>query len=373
MLKILTILGTRPEIIRLSQTIKAFDECFDHILVHTGQNFDPGLNQVFFKDLSLRLPDYELACACDSAISTIASILEGVDAILASERPDAVVILGDTNSGLSALAAKKRQIPIFHLEAGNRCFDARVPEEINRGVIDRLADVNLCYSQIAREYLLKEGFDPKYVVVTGSPLKEVFLANSDNIDNSEIIAELNLEPKRYFLASVHRQENVDRYLSGIIEAFECLSDEFRVPVILSTHPRTRLRLKDLAIKADDTKVRLLDPLGFNDYNKLQKCSKCVLSDSGSVSEESSLLSFPAVNLRQSFERPEAFEVGSPILSGTEPDNIVRAVKLTLSDSLNRTVTESIYDYQTETFSRKVVALILSFIHVINRDLYKKWL
>lgn len=371
-LKVVTIVGTRPEIIRLSSIIKKFDDIFDHKLVHTGQNYDFELNEIFFSDLNLKKPDYFLDAASDSATKTIGNVIGLTDDVLKNESPDAVMILGDTNSCLSVIAAKNRKIPTFHFEAGNRCFDMRVPEEINRKIVDHTADVNLTYSTIAREYLLREGLAPDLVIKIGSPMKEVIEDNFNKIKNSKILKEHNLSKNNYFVVSSHRQENIEnkKNFSKIFSIIEGIEDQFGLPVIISTHPRTRKKL-DSSKKKFSKNINFLKPLSFSDYIKLQMESKLVLSDSGTINEEASILNFNAINLRESYERPESAEEGSTILTGLSKERVFQAIEVfeKMDTKKARTIVK---DYDTSNVSEKVANTVLSYTDYINRVVWKKY-
>lgn len=371
-LKVVTIVGTRPEIIRLSSIIKKFDDIFDHKLVHTGQNYDFELNEIFFSDLNLKKPDYFLDAACDSATKTIGNVIGLTDDVLKNESPDAVMILGDTNSCLSVIAAKNRKIPTFHFEAGNRCFDMRVPEEINRKIVDHTADVNLTYSTIAREYLLREGLAPDLVIKIGSPMKEVIEDNFNKIKNSKILKEHNLTKNSYFVVSSHRQENIEnkKNFSKILSIIEGIEDQFGLPVIISTHPRTRKKL-DSSKKKFSKNIKFLKPLSFSDYIKLQMESKLVLSDSGTINEEASILNFNAINIRESYERPESAEEGSTILTGLSMDRVFQAIEVFENMDTKKTRT-IVKDYDTSNVSEKVANTVLSYTDYINRVVWKKY-
>ena len=371
-LKVVTIVGTRPEIIRLSSIIKKFDDIFDHKLVHTGQNYDFELNEIFFSDLNLKKPDYFLDAASDSATKTIGNVISLTDDVLIKESPDAVMILGDTNSCLSVIAAKNRKIPTFHFEAGNRCFDMRVPEEINRKIVDHTADVNLTYSTIAREYLLREGLAPDLVIKIGSPMKEVIEDNFNKIKNSKILKEHNLTKNSYFVVSSHRQENIEnkKNFSKILSIIEGIEDQFGLPVIISTHPRTRKKL-DSSKKKFSKNIKFLKPLSFSDYIKLQMESKLVLSDSGTINEEASILNFNAINIRESYERPESAEEGSTILTGLSMERVFQAIEVFENMDTKKTRT-IVKDYDTSNVSEKVANTVLSYTDYINRVVWKKY-
>ena len=372
-LKVMTIVGTRPEIIRLSRTIAKLDQYCDHILVHTGQNFDYELNEVFFEELGIRKPDVFLDAAAPSAMQTIGNIIAKIDPILEKLQPEAILILGDTNSALCAIAAKRRKIPIFHMEAGNRCFDEIVPEEINRKIVDHISDINLTYSEIAREYLLREGIAPDRVIKTGSPMNEVLQYYSSRIEKSDILTKLNLHKENYFLVSTHREENVDNpeNLLKFIELLNSLASKFNKPIIVSTHPRTQKRLT--LLKSDiHPLVQFSKPFGFIDYVCLQVNASCVLSDSGTITEESSILNFPALNLREVHERPEGFEEGAVMLVGLSASRVMQALAI-LNDQLrgNQRSLDIVSDYRTTAVSDKVLRILHSYTDFVNRKTWHK--
>ena len=373
-LKVLTIVGTRPEIIRLSRTIAKLNEYCDHLLVHTGQNYDYELNQIFFDDLGIQKPNYFLNCAGGNGAMTIGNVIINVDDVLAKEHPDAVLILGDTNSCLAAIAAKRRKIPVFHMEAGNRCFDMRVPEEINRRIVDHTADINLTYSDIAREYLLREGMRPDMVITTGSPMREVLEHYQNGINSSDVLKRLQLEHEKYFLVSAHREENLDsdKCFSRLVDVIDNLAKEFGFPVIVSTHPRTKKRIDAAGIKFSKN-VQLLKPLGFMDYNKLQMMAKAVLSDSGTISEESSILNFPALNIREAHERPEAMEEASVMMVGLNKERIFQALKILNNQSRGDIqLLKQVRAYSANNVSEKILRIIYSYVDYINRETWKKY-
>ena len=370
-LKVMTVVGTRPEIIRLSAVINKLDksEAIEHILVHTGQNYDYELNEVFFEDFKLKKPDYFLNSAVGTAIETIGNILINIEKVIDKEKPDAFLILGDTNSCLTAIAAKRRHIPIFHMEAGNRCFDQRVPEETNRKIVDHIADINLTYSDIAREYLLREGLLPDRVIKTGSPMYEVIKSKLDDIDNSDVLNKLNLEKNKYFVVSAHREENInsERNFLNLVESLNSIADKYNFPVIVSTHPRTRKMIEEKGIKFNPL-INLLKPLGFNDYVKLQIESKTVLSDSGTISEESSILKFKALNLREAHERPEAMEEASVMMVGLKKERILQGLEIL--ETQEKDTLREVYDYSMPNVSDKVLRIILSYTDYINRNVWR---
>lgn len=368
----MTVVGTRPEIIRLSCVIKALEssDAIEHILVHTGQNYDYELNEVFFKDFDLKKPNYFLNASGKSATETIANILIAIDPILEKETLDAFLILGDTNSCLCAIPAKKRQIPIFHMEAGNRCFDQRVPEETNRKIVDHVSDINLTYSDIAREYLLREGLPADRIIKTGSPMYEVINSRLNNINNSNIVAELSLVKGQYFVISAHREENIssDKNFFDLVDTINAIANIYRLPIIISTHPRTRNKIEEKGIKFNSL-VSLIKPIGFNDYVKLQKDSKAVLSDSGTISEESSILRFPALNIREAHERPEAMEEASVMMVGLEKTRILQALEVLSMQ--NSDTLKNVSDYSMPNVSEKILRIIISYTDYVNKHVWKK--
>ena len=372
-LKVATIVGTRPEIIRLSRTIVKLDQYCDHTLIHTGQNYDYELNQIFFDDLGIRAPDVFLECAGDTAADTMAQVICKSDKVFTDLQPDALLILGDTNSALSAISAKRKKIPIFHMEAGNRCFDMRVPEEINRKIVDHISDVNMPYTDIAREYLLREGLNPDLIVKTGSPMDEVLMYYKSKIDASNVLSRLKLMENEYFLVSVHREENIDsnKNIHKYVEALNTLASKFSLPIIVSTHPRTRKKIDQLNLNFDP-KVQLLKPLGFSDYIRLQQCAKVVLSDSGTITEESSILNFPALNIREAQERPEGFEEGAVMFTGMNVERILQAIDILEEQPRgdNRLINK-VSDYNAPNVSDKVLRTILSYTDYVNSVVWRK--
>jgi UDP-N-acetylglucosamine 2-epimerase len=375
-LKVMTVVGTRPEIIRLARVIKVLDEskAIEHFIVHTGQNYDYELNEVFFKDLGLRKPDYFLNAAGGNATTTSGQILINIDPVLEEVKPDSFLVLGDTNSCLCAIAAKKRKIPIFHMEAGNRCFDQRVPEETNRRIVDSISDINLTYSDIAREYLLREGFPADRIIKTGSPIYEVLLAYKKEIEASNVLEKLELTKEKYFLISAHREENInsDNFLK-LVETLNKIAEHYKMPVIVSTHPRTRNKINETGVKFNSL-VKLMKPLGFHDYNNLQKNAKVVLSDSGTISEESSIMNFPALNIRDAHERPEAMEEASVMMVGLNTERIMQALNVieTQKRGKERTL-RLVEDYSMPNVSEKVLRIIISYTDYINRVVWNKYL
>jgi UDP-N-acetylglucosamine 2-epimerase len=374
-LKVMTVVGTRPEIIRLSRVMAALDasEAIEHVIVHTGQNYDYELNQIFFDDLGIRKPDFFLNAAGVSAVETIGQILIKIDPLLESENPDAFLVLGDTNSCLCAIPAKKRHIPIFHMEAGNRCFDQRVPEETNRKIVDHVSDVNLTYSDIAREYLLREGLPADRIIKTGSPMFEVLHHYLPEINASTILDKLNLEENKYFVVSAHREENInsDKNFKGLMESLNLIADKYGYPIIVSTHPRTQKMIdsKQIAMRPE---VQFLKPMGFNDYNALQMKSYAVLSDSGTISEESSTLNFPALNIRDAHERPEAMEEASVMMVGLNPERIMQGLtQLRTQKRGTERNFRPVADYSMPNVSEKMVRIILSYTDYIKRVVWSE--
>ena len=372
-MKVVTIVGTRPEISRLSRVIARLDDHCDHVLIHTGQNYDYELNEVFFKDLGLRPPDHALRSAGGSPSQTIGNIIAGVDRLLEAERPDACLVLGDTNSCLGLIPAKRRKIPTFHMEAGNRCFDQRVPEEINRRIVDHTADVNLTYSSIARDYLLREGLPPDLVIRTGSPMFEVLTHYKPQIDASDVLARLGLTPHRFFVVSAHREENVDdaAAFAKLTDVLRTLAQSYGVPVIVSTHPRTRKRIEEARAVFPDN-VRLLKPLGFHDYVKLQVAAKAVLSDSGTISEESSILGFPALNLREAQDRPEGMEEAVVMMVGLDVDRVHQGLAILDDAAGGRPRVQAVPDYRVPNVAEKVLRIIHSYTDYVNRVVWRKY-
>ncbi|EOU1491547.1 UDP-N-acetylglucosamine 2-epimerase (non-hydrolyzing) [Clostridium perfringens] len=371
-LKVMTIVGTRPEIIRLAETIKKCDLYFEHILVHTGQNWDYTLNDVFFKELELREPNHFLGVVGNNLGETMGNIIAKSYEILVQEQPDALLILGDTNSCLSAIAAKRLKIPVFHMEAGNRCFDQNVPEEINRRIVDVTSDVNLAYTEHARRYLLSEGMRKEYTFVTGSPLPEIFARYMPKIDESDVLERLGLEKGKFILVSAHREENIDNdeNFKSLTDALNAIAETYNMPVIYSTHPRSWKRIEEKGIKFHEN-IKQLKPFGFYDYNKLQKDSFCVLSDSGSLAEESNIMGFPAVSIRTSTERPEAVDKGSVILGGITFDSITQAIEVTTKQKELGEELVKAHDYIDINVSTKVVNIIQGYTSVINKFIWRK--
>ncbi|WP_027628396.1 non-hydrolyzing UDP-N-acetylglucosamine 2-epimerase [Ruminiclostridium cellobioparum] len=374
MLKVMTIVGTRPEIIKLSRVIDRLDKCTEHILVHTGQNFDYELNEIFFEEMRIRKPQYYLNSAGKSSVETIAKVLIKADEVLEAEKPDAVLIYGDTNSCLSVIAAKRKKIPIFHMEAGNRCFDQRVPEEINRKIVDHLSDINMPISEHARRYLLQEGIKGETVIKTGSSMLEVLEFYKNDIDKSQVLARMKLQPKGYFVVSAHREENIDSDMNfkAFIESLNTIASEYGKRIIVSTHPRTMKKVMLLDKALLDPKIQWIKPLGFFDYIKLQTNAFCVISDSGTIMEEASLLSFPAVTIRNAHERPEGMDEGVLILSGLKADRVLQSVDIATGVTGGKAPAgKPVEDYNVSNVSDKVVKIIMSYTDYVNRTVWRR--
>jgi UDP-N-acetylglucosamine 2-epimerase len=373
-LKVVTVVGTRPEIIRLSRVMAKLDEHCEHVLVHTGQNYDYELNEIFFQDLGIRKPDHFLNAAGASGAETIGNVIIAVDRVLAEVRPEVLLVLGDTNSCMAVIPAKRRKIPTFHMEAGNRCFDMRVPEEINRRIVDHTADINLTYSTIARDYLLREGLSPDLVIKTGSPMFEVLNHNRDGIEASDVLERLGLEAAKFFLVSAHREENVDsdKNFLKLVDVLNTVAEHYGYPVIVSTHPRTQKRVDDMDVQFHEN-VRLLKPLGFKDYNKLQLTAKAVLSDSGTINEESSILNFPALNLREAHERPEGMEEAAVMMVGLEVRRVMQGLQIleTQLQGAERSLF-LVKDYSVPNVSDKVVRIMHSYCDYVMRTVWKSY-
>lgn len=371
-LKVMTIVGTRPEIIKLSRVTALMDKYFEHILVHTGQNYDYELNEVFFKDLGVKKPDYFLEAAKETAAQTIAQVIAKSDELIQKVKPDAILLYGDTNSCLSVISAKRLQVPIFHMEAGNRCFDQRVPEEINRKIVDHLSDINMVHSEHARRYLINEGLRPEQIIKTGSPMKEVLSFYSKAINDCDILNRLKLKSKDYFIVSAHREENVDydENFNNLLNSLNQVAEKFNKRVIVSTHPRTRKKLEALGSKSFNPKVEFLKPMGFFDYNKMQKEAYCVISDSGTITEESSILKFPAIMIRQAHERPEGMDVGTVIMSGLSSERVIESINIAVSQ-FEKYKPLDIADYASDRVSDQVVKIIQSYTDYINRVVWRK--
>lgn len=374
MLKVMTIVGTRPELIKMSRVIAEFDRHTQHLLVHTGQNFDYELNQVFFDDLEIRKPDYFLEAVGENAAQTIAHVIEKADAVLAAEQPDAVMLYGDTNSCLAIIAAKRRKIPVFHMEAGNRCFDQRVPEELNRKVLDHLSDINMVLTEHARRYLLAEGIRPETIIKTGSHMREVLDHYMPKIEKSDILQQLELESGRFFVVSAHREENVDtpENLMDLLATLNELAKSYDVPVIVSTHPRTRKRLDALKNVQQDRRIQFMKPFGFCDYIRLQMEALCVVSDSGTITEEASLLNLPAITIRNTHERPEGMDVGTLIMAGLKKERVLDAVRVILAQyERHRRIICNVEDYENPVVSKQVLRIVESYTDYVNRVVWKR--
>lgn len=374
MLKVMTIVGTRPELIKMSRVIAEFDQHCKHILVHTGQNYDYELNQVFFEDLEIRKPDYFLEAAGENAAQTIARVIEKSDVLMEKEQPDAVMLYGDTNSCLAVISAKRRKIPVFHMEAGNRCFDQRVPEELNRKVLDHLSDINLVLTEHARRYLIAEGIRPETIIKTGSHMHEVLNYYMPKIQKSDVLQRMGLETNNYFIVSAHREENVDtsQNLIDMLETLNALAEQYNLPVIVSTHPRTKKRLDELNLGNLDARIKFLKPFGFFDYIKLQMESLCVVSDSGTITEEASLLSLPAITIRNAHERPEGMDVGTLIMAGLKKDRVLDAVRVILAQhSRNQRIMHPVQDYEAGPVSKQLLRVVLSYTDYVDRTVWSK--
>ena len=374
MIKVMTIVGTRPELIKMSRVIAEFDLHTQHILVHTGQNYDYELNQLFFEDLSIRKPDYFLEAVGENAMQTIARVIEKSDVVMEQEKPDAIMLYGDTNSCLSVIAAKRRKIPMFHLEAGNRCFDQRVPEELNRKVLDHLSDINLVLTEHARRYLIAEGVRPETIIKTGSHMREVFDFYMQNILQSKVLERLGLVSEKFFIVSAHREENIDspKNMTNMIETLNALAEQYDIPVIVSTHPRTQKRLDRMELGILNPHIKFFKPFGFCDYIKLQMGALCVISDSGSISEEASLLNLPAITIRNTHERPEGMDAGTLIMSGLKKDRVLDSVRVIISqhDRTHRQM-KSVQDYDSGLVSKQVLRVVLSYVGYVNRTVWFK--
>ncbi len=374
MLKVMTIVGTRPEIIKLSEVMKELDKHTNHIVVHTGQNYDYELNEIFFEQLGVRRPDFFLEAIKGTVSETIGDIIAKADKVIVDEKPDAILVYGDTNSCLSVIPAKKRKVPIFHMEAGNRSFDQRVPEEINRKIVDHLSDINMPLSEQARDYLIAEGIRPETIIKTGSSMLEVLNANMDKIQTSDVLEKEGLESQKYILMSIHREENVDseRNFNDLLESIDKVSEVYNVPIIISTHPRTRKKLEEMGYEHKNPLVRFSKPYGFHEYNKLQMEAFCVISDSGTIAEEGSLLNLPAITVRQAHERPEGMDEGTLIMAGLNKDRIIEAIDVvTKQHDKNKRSMKVVADYDVDNVSKKVVRIILSYTDYVNRTVWHK--
>lgn len=374
MLKVMTIVGTRPELIKMSRVIAEFDQNTKHVLVHTGQNYDYELNQVFFDDLGIRKPDYFLEAVGENAAQTIARVIEKSDEVMAKEKPDALMLYGDTNSCLAVIAAKRLKIPVFHMEAGNRCFDQRVPEELNRKVLDHLSDINLVLTEHARRYLIAEGIRPETIIKTGSHMHEVLDYYMPKIQKSDVLQRIGLTANKFFIVSAHREENVDtpQNLLDMVETLNALAETYKCPVIVSTHPRTRKRLDELQLGKLNPHIQFLKPFGFCDYIKLQMEALCVVSDSGTITEEASLLNLPAVTIRNAHERPEGMDVGALIMSGLKKDRVLDAMRVIIvQHDKTKRVMQPVHDYEAGPVSKQVLRVVLSYVDYVNRTVWSK--
>jgi UDP-N-acetylglucosamine 2-epimerase len=374
MLKIMTIVGTRPELIKMSRVIAELDMNANHILVHTGQNYDYELNQLFFEDLDIRKPDYFLEAVGENAAQTIGRVIEKSDEVIEKVKPDAVMLYGDTNSCLAVIAAKRRKIPVFHMEAGNRCFDQRVPEEINRKILDHLSDINLVLTEHARRYLIAEGIRPETIINTGSHMREVLDHYMVKIRASDVLTRMGLKQGAYFIVSMHREENIDtpENLADLVDTLNALADQYRIPVIVSTHPRTQKRLDGLNLSKTDSRIQFLKPFGFCDYIKLQMEALCVVSDSGTITEEASLLNLPAVTIRNTHERPEGMDVGTLIMAGLKKDRVLDAVRIIVAQhERDIRVMAPVADYEAQSVSKKILRIVLSYTDYVNQNVWRK--
>ena len=374
MLKVMTVVGTRPELIKMSRVMSELDARVRHVLVHTGQNFDYELNQIFFEDLGIRKPDHFLNAVGETAAQTIGQVIIKADEVMEQEKPDAILFYGDTNSCLAVIAAKRRKIPVFHMEAGNRCFDQRVPEELNRKVLDHLSDINLVLTEHARRYLIAEGIRPETIIKTGSHMREVLDYFMPKIQASDVTRRLGLEEGKFFLVSAHREENVDSQeaLGDLLNTLEVLADKYDFPVIVSTHPRTRKRIEAMGLDAPDSRIQFLKPFGFFDYNRLQLDAFCILSDSGTITEEASLLNLPAITLRNAHERPEGMDVGTLIMSGLKSERVLESVEVVTSQySRTKRVMAPVADYEAHAVSKQIIRVVLSYVDYINRTVWRK--
>jgi UDP-N-acetylglucosamine 2-epimerase (non-hydrolysing) len=373
-MKVMTVVGTRPEIIKMSRVMAELEKFVDHVLVHTGQNYDYELNEIFFEELGVRKPDYFLDVAGKTVAYTIGNVISKSDDIFEIEKPDAVLLYGDTNSCLAVISAKRRKIPVFHFEAGNRCFDQRVPEELNRKVLDHLSDINFPLTEHARRYLLAEGVRPDTIIKPGSPMKEILNFYSEEIKASSVLTRLGLEKNEFFIVSAHREENIDSVenFNDLLDSLNAIAKKYKFPIIISTHPRTKIKLESLNRKDINPLIQFAKPLGFFDYNKMQQNAFCVISDSGTISEESSIMNFPAITIRQAHERPEGMDEGTLIMSGLKKDRIIQSIDIVTSQSsqVDR-VTKIVYDYDVDNFSLKVVRTIISYVDFVNRTVWHK--
>ena len=373
-MKVMTIVGTRPEIIKMSRVMAELEKYVDHVLVHTGQNYDYELNEIFFENLGVKKPDYFLDVAGKNVAHTIGNVIAKSDDVFEIEKPDAVLLYGDTNSCLAVISAKRRKIPVFHFEAGNRCFDQRVPEELNRKVLDHLSDINFPLTEHARRYLLAEGIKPDTIIKSGSPMKEILDFHAKEITESKILDSLNLENNKFFIVSAHREENIDSVenFNDLLDSLNAIAEKYQYPVIVSTHPRTKIKLESLKRTDLNPLIQFLKPMGFFDYNKMQQNAFCVISDSGTISEESSIMNLPAITIRQAHERPEGMDEGTLIMSGLKKDRILQSIDVIVSQfSRDIRVTKIVNDYNVDNFSLKVVRAVISYVDYVNRTVWKK--
>jgi UDP-N-acetylglucosamine 2-epimerase len=373
-MKIMTIVGTRPEIIKMSRVMTELEKYVDHVLVHTGQNYDYELNEIFFENLGVKKPDYFLDVAGKNVAYTIGNVISKSDDVFEIEKPDAVLLYGDTNSCLAVISAKRRKIPVFHFEAGNRCFDQRVPEELNRKVLDHLSDINFPLTEHARRYLIAEGIKPDTIIKPGSPMKEILDFHASEISNSDVLERLNLEKSKFFIVSAHREENIDseENFNDLLDSLNAIADKYKYPIIVSTHPRTKIKLESLNRNDLNPLIQFLKPLGFFDYNKMQQTAYCVISDSGTISEESSIMNFPAITIRQAHERPEGMDEGTLIMSGLKKERILESINIVVSQfSTAKRITKIVNDYNVDNFSIKIVRVIVSYVDFVNRTVWKK--
>jgi len=373
-MKVMTIVGTRPEIIKMSRVIAELEKYVEHVLVHTGQNYDYELNEIFFEDLKVKKPDYFLDVAGKNVAQTIGNVISRSDEVFEIEKPDAILLYGDTNSCLCVISAKRRRIPVFHFEAGNRCFDQRVPEELNRKVLDHLSDINFPLTEHARRNLLAEGIKPDTIIKTGSPMKEILDFHAKEIESSNVLGNLNLEKNKFFIVSAHREENIDseQNFNDLLDSLNAIADKYLYPVIISTHPRTKIKLESLKRTDLNPLIQFLKPLGFFDYNKLQQNAFCVISDSGTISEESSIMDFPAITIRQAHERPEGMDEGTLIMTGLKKDRVLQSIDVIVSQhSYEKKPTKIVSDYNVDNFSIKVVRAVISYVDYVNRTVWRK--
>lgn len=373
-MKVMTVVGTRPEIIKLSRVMAELEKYVDHVLVHTGQNYDYELNEIFFENLGVKKPNYFLDVAGKSVAETIGNVIAKSDEVFEKENPDAVLLYGDTNSCLAVISAKRRKIPVFHFEAGNRCFDQRVPEELNRKIVDHLSDINFPLTEHARRYLIAEGIKPDTIIKPGSPMKEILDHHAKDIEASEILEKLHLEKNKFFIVSTHREENIDseENFNDLLDSLNAIAETYKFPIIVSTHPRTKIKLEKLSRQDINPLIQFLKPMGFFDYNKMQQNAYCVISDSGTISEESSIMNFPAITIRQAHERPEGMDEGTLIMTGLKRERILQSIKIVVSQfSKEKRITKIVPDYNVDNFSIKIVRAVISYTDFVNRTVWKK--